>query len=139
MRWAYCLILLVLIQSTCALNDTYIFDAFTTVFQFKDQLTDLNTPILRSAYLEFEKMGIDASLNNLCDLSQDKVALILMKAALAEYVLGMKDPNDWNIVVANAETGQLTRKRSFSATRFAVIESLLLVSIIALGRLLWFQ
>jgi hypothetical protein len=62
-----------------------------------------------------------------------------MKAAYAEYVIGLKDPNDWNIVVADAETGQLARKRSFSSTRFAIIESLLLISIIAIGRLLWIK
>jgi hypothetical protein len=66
-------------------------------------------------------------------------ALVLMKAALGEYVLGLRDPNDWVVVVADAESGQLVRQRSFSATRFAVIESLLLISVTALVRMLWLQ
>lgn len=116
-----------------------IYSAFSEVFQLKDQISDGTTPVLRQAVLELEKMGVDGNLTNVCELDSETLARILMKAALGEYILGLRDPNDWSVVVANAETGQLVRQRSFSATRFAVIESLLLISIVALGRVLWLK
>jgi len=111
--------------------------AFSSVFQLKDSLSDADTPVLRNALMQLDKMGIDSSMSSVCSLSEDAVALLLMKAALAEFLLGLQDPNDWSIVVADAGTGQLTRQRSFSAVRFAVIESLLLIAVAALGRSLW--
>jgi hypothetical protein len=87
--------------------------------------------------MQLDKMGIDSSLSTVCTLSDDAVAQLLMKAALAEYIMGLQDANDWSIVVADAGTGQLTRQRSFSAVRFAVIESLLLIAVAALGRAVW--
>ena len=122
-----------------ALNDESLFNAFSNVFQLRDRISDRNATVLQSAYLELEKMGVSSDLTTLAELSDDMVALILMKAALAEYVLGLRDPNDWNVVVANAESGQLMRQRSFSATRFAIVESLLLVAVTALVRVLWLQ
>jgi len=121
------------------ISDVSIFNAFASVFNLKDSISDGQTPVLRQALLELEKMGVNASLANVCSLSEDSTSLLLMKAAMAEYMLGLRDPNDWTVVVANAETGQLVRQRSFSATRFAVIESLLIISVVALGRVLWLQ
>lgn len=132
-------IFFLLAQGSFALSNSSIYTAFSTVFNLRDQILDPTTPVLRQAMLELEKMGVDSSLQNLCDLSDQTIANVLMKAALAEYVLGLRDPNDWSIVVANAETGQLTRQRSFSAVRFAVIESLLLIAVMALGRALWLR
>jgi len=124
-------------NTSLPITNTSLFNAFSVVFNLKDQISDGSTPVLRQAALELEKMGIEPGFGNLCTLSSDEVALVLMKAALAEYMLGLRDPNDWSIVVANAESGQLVRQRSFSSTRFAVIESLLLISVVALGRVLW--
>jgi len=132
-------LLLVLVPACCAVSDDSLFRAFSQVFQLRDGIQDRNTTVLRKAFLELEKMGIDSSLNNLAELSSDASALVLMKAALAEYVLGLCDPNDWSVVVADAESGQLVRQRSFSATRFAIIESLLLIAVTALVRVLWLQ
>jgi hypothetical protein len=120
-----------------ALSNQSISHAFKNVFNFKDEIQTLDTPIIQAALMELNKMGISTSLSNLCELSETNLALILMKAAYAEYVIGLKDPSDWTIVVADAESGQLSKKRSFSTTRFAVIESLLLISIVALAHLLW--
>jgi hypothetical protein len=122
-----------------SIQNRSIYSAFSEVFQLRDDIQDGSTPVLRQAVLELEKMGIELNFSNVCELDSDTLARILMKAALGEYILGLKDPNDWSVVIANAETGQLTRQRSFSATRFAVIESLLLVSIVALGRVLWLK
>ena len=122
-----------------AFQNTSIYIAFAEVFQLHDEIQDSSTPVFRQATLELEKMGVNSDLSGICELDSDTVARVLMKAALGEYILGLRDPTDWSIVIANAESGQLVRQRSFSATRFAVIESLLLVSIVALGRVLWLK
>ena len=121
------------------ISDEALFSAFGNVFQLRDAIQDRNTTVLRAAFLELEKMGIDSNMTNLAQLPEGVAALVLMKAALGEYVLGLRDPSDWVVVVADAESGQLVRQRSFSATRFAVIESLLLISVTALVRMLWLQ
>lgn len=134
MRWA----LLFLLCVACdALSNSSVVAAFSSVFQLKDSISDADTPVLRHALMQLDKMGIDSSLSTVCSLSDDAVAQLLMKAALAEYIMGLQDANDWSIVVADAGTGQLTRQRSFSAVRFAVIESLLLIAVAALGRAVW--
>lgn len=119
------------------LNDQSLISAFTSVFKLQDSIETRNATILQRAFVELEKMGVRDE--NLTQLSDDQLATILMKAALGEYILGLQDPNDWIITVANAETGQFVRKRSFSATRFAIIETLLLICVAALVRMLWFQ
>jgi len=133
------LLLVLVIRVVGAISNASIYTAFSSVFNLRDEIRDSETPVLRQALLELEKMGVNASLSNVCSLSEDTTSLLLMKAALAEYVLGLRDPNDWAVVVADAETRQLVRQRSFSATRFAVIESLLITSVVALGRVLWLQ
>lgn len=138
------LLLITLVMIRAQLNTTVvassdIYVAFANVFRLRDSIEDGNTPVLRQAVLELEKMGISSDLSNLCELSGENIATILMKAAYAEYIIGLRDPSDWSIVVANAESGQLERQRSFSSTRFAVIESLLLISVVALGRVLWLR
>ena len=134
MRWA---LLLLLCVACDALSNSSVVAAFSSVFQLKDSISDADTPVLRHALMQLDKMGIDSSLSTVCTLSDDAVAQLLMKAALAEYIMGLQDANDWSIVVADAGTGQLTRQRSFSAVRFAVIESLLLIAVAALGRAVW--
>ena len=136
MRW---LILLALCAARpcLAVSNVSLAEAFVSVFKMKDSLSDLNSPVIRHAMVQLDKMGIDSSLASLCELPDAIVAQLLMKAALAEFVIGLQDANDWSIVVADAGTGQLTRQRSFSAVRFAVIESLLLVAVAALGRVVW--
>ena len=134
MRWA---LLLLLCVACDALSNSSVVAAFSSVFQLKDSISDADTPVLRHALMQLDKMGIDSSLSTVCSLSDDAVAQLLMKAALAEYIMGLQDANDWSIVVADAGTGQLTRQRSFSAVRFAVIESLLLIAVAALGRAVW--
>jgi hypothetical protein len=132
-------VLLLLAPVALCLSDESLFSAFSSVFQLRDGIQDRNTTVLRSALLELEKMGIDSNITNLSELPDQTTALVLMKAALGEYILGLRDPNDWTVVVADAESGQLVRQRSFSATRFAIIESLLLIAVTALVRVLWLQ
>ena len=131
--WCFCL----LVVPCAAISNSSLVAAFSSVFKVKDVISDAGTPVLRNALMELDKMGIDPSLSSVCSLSEDVVAKLLMKAALAEYVMGLQDPGDWAIVVADAGTGQLTRQRSFSAVRFAVIESLLLIAVAGLGRAVW--
>lgn len=132
-------LLLLLAPAALCLTDESLFGAFSSVFQLRDGIQDRNAAVLRSALLELEKMGIDSNITNLSELPDRTTALVLMKAALGEYILGLRDPNDWTVVVADAESGQLVRQRSFSATRFAIIESLLLIAVTALVRVLWLQ
>ena len=122
-----------------ALNGTALVSAFTQVFQVKDAIEGVDSPALESAVAELRKMGVDPGIEGLCSLDEGKVALVLMKAALAEYVIGLQDDDDWSIVVADLSTGRLGRRRSFSAVRFAVIETLLLMAVVALGRAVWLR
>jgi len=120
-------------------NKQLLYNAFSNVFNVQDQIEMNNDIVLSKAILELSKMGVTESLNNLCTLDAENVYDILMKAALGEYILSLKDPNDWVITLDNVETGQLIRKRSFSATQFAILETLLIISIVALGRVLWIK
>jgi hypothetical protein len=135
MRWI--VLLLFIVKHCSAVSNSSLVAAFASVFGLQDDMSATNNPVLLKALMHLDKMGINSSLTSVCSLPDDVVANLLMKAALAEYVTGLKDPNDWQVVVADASTGQLTRQRSFSATRFAVMESLLLVAVAALGRVVW--
>ena len=119
------------ITTTYALSNSSLIAAFTDVFNVHDIIAD--TTILNTALRELEKMGVGA--NGLQDLTEDQVALILMKASLAEFLIGLQDDKDWSVVMMG--TGHLVRERSFSAVRFAVFECLLVISVVALGWSVW--
>lgn len=120
-------------------NKNALYKAFTTVFQINDEIQMNNDVVLKMAMLELQKLGMDDSLQNICSLKDEVKFNILMKAALGEYLFSLKDPNDWSVIVMDVENGQFTRRRSFSNTRFAVLETLLIISVLALGRLLWLK
>lgn len=120
-------------------NKNALYKAFTNVFQINDEIQMNNDVVLKMAILELQKLGMDDTLQNMCSLKDEVKFEILMKAALGEYLFSLKDPNDWSIIVIDVENGQFTRKRSFSNTRFAVLETLLIISVLALGRLLWLK
>jgi len=122
-----------------ATDKNVLYQAFSNVFGVKDQIESDNDVVLQRAMLELSKMGVTENLTNLCSLESYNLYNILMKAAMGEYIFSLKDSNDWVITLDNVETGQLVRKRSFSATRFAILETLLVVSIVALGRVLWIK
>ena len=132
-----CAVFFSLLGSCAAISNSSLVAAFSSVFQLKDTLTSAKNPVLLKALMQLDKMGIDPSLKSLCELPEQKVANLLMNAALAEYITGLKDPNDWTIIVGDPSTGQLTRQRSFSSVRFATMEALLLVAVAALGRVVW--
>lgn len=120
-------------------NKNSLYNAFALVFDVKDTIEKNNDAVLEQALIELSKMGVNANLSNICELEDDIRNNILMKAALGEYIFGLKDPNDWSVVVVDTETGRFTRKRSFSATRFAILESLLIISVLAMARVLWLK
>jgi len=124
---------LLFLPLTSALSNTTLISAFSDVFNVHDIIAD--TTVLEAALRELDKMGVDSSLTSLCSLPEDKVALLLMKASLAEFLIGLQDGKDWSIVML--DSGHLVRERSFSAVRFAVVECLLLMSIVALGWSIW--
>ena len=126
-----CVLFLLLITQTSALSNSSLIAAFTEVFNVHDLIADAT--ILNTALRELEKMGVSA--NGLRDLPEDQAALILMKASLAEFLIGLQDDKDWSVVMMG--TGHLVRERSFSAVRFAVFECLLVISVVALGWSVW--
>lgn len=128
-------LLLTLLTSSACVSDESLFQAFSTVFKFNDAITSSRAGVMSEVFLQLEKLGVNKSFP-LCNLSDDQVSLILMKAALAEYIVGLQEPGEWNIVVADASTGKLKRERSFDAIRFNVLEGLLVISIAALGKAL---
>lgn len=113
-------------------NSTFLIAAFTEVFSVRDIVAD--TTILGAALRELDKMGVNIAAG-WCNLPEEQVALILMKACLAEFLIGLQDDKDWKIVML--DSGHLTRERSFSAMRFAVMECLLLIAVVALGWSVW--
>jgi hypothetical protein len=131
------LVFFAIVGSCTAISNASLVEAFSSVFQLKDTMVSAKNPVLLKALMQLDKMGIDPSLKSVCQLPEDKVASLLMNAALANYITGLKDPTDWTIIVGDPSTGQLTRQRSFSSVRFATMEALLLVAVAALGRVVW--
>ena len=107
------------------------------MFTFDSEQSLPNAPTLHThtALQELDKMGVNHSALA-CNISDDLMALVLMKASLAEFMLGLQDGKDWSIVMAD-DNGHLVRERSFSSVRFAVVECLLLVAVVALGWSIW--
>jgi hypothetical protein len=122
-----------------ATDKAELYTAFATVFNVKDNIELNNDIILQKAMLELAKMGVSENITELCTMETKYLYNILMKAALGEYIFSLQDPNDWILTIDNVQTGQLIRKRSFSATRFAILETLLIITIVALGRVLWIK
>ena len=107
------------------------------MFGVRDLIVDPDSPVMRKVEEQLTELGLTKM--SLCDQSDVAVAGVLMRAALGNLQLGMRDSADWSVIAADPATGRLIRVRSFSAVRFAVIESLLLVSILALARALWMK
>jgi hypothetical protein len=128
-------LLLALLTSSACVSDESLFEAFSSVFKFNDAITSSRAGVMNEVFLQLEKLGVNRSLS-ICDLTDNQASLILMKAALAEYIVGLQEPGEWNIVVVDASTGKLKRERSFDAVRFNVLEGLLVISIAALGKAL---
>ena len=132
------LVLLLLVQSVCCMDNSTLLTAFAEVFDVHDMLLDPDTAVMRRAVQQLGELGVPSDMD-LCNLDERVKARVLMRAALGNLQLGMRDDTDWSVIVADVSTGQLIRVRSFSAVRFAVIESLLLVAIVALGRAIWIK
>lgn len=113
------------------MSNTTLIAAFANVFNLHDIVAD--TTILTAATRELDKMGV--GMYGLCGLPEEQIALILMKACLAEFMIGLQDDKDWSVVMRGS--GYLTRERSFSAMRLAVLECLIIVAVVALGWSVW--
>lgn len=123
---------------TGAVTNTALATAFSDVFQVRDVITDLQAPVVEAALRQLDQLGVPRSglLDNMTDAA---VGRVLMRAALGNLILGIRDPDDWSVIAADVGSGKLVRRRSFSSVRFAVIESLLLIAILALGRAVWLR
>ena len=132
-----CLLLLCVIAPASALTNATLLEAFSDVFAVKDAIADFDSPVMAKAWMQLAKMGVGRDIR--CNIDDQVLADVLMKAALGNLHLGLRDSTDWSVILADVGTGQLVRTRSFSAVRFAIIECLLLVAIVALGRAIWLQ
>ncbi len=147
-------------QSDAVLSEQALMLAFSEVFGVRDVVLDAGSPLMECALRQLDQLGVPRGVVATADggngadrpnasayaelmrrglRSQSEAALagMLMRAALGNIVLGLKDPSDWSLVMLDPTTGDLVRRRSFSSTRLAVIETLLLICIVALGRMVW--
>lgn len=138
-----------------SISSEALLSAFSDVFGVHDVLdagfVGGASPLVAQALRQLDQLGVPRTIlaspgpgawdrngtRALADWSEEALAGLLMRAALGNLVLGLRDPSDWSVLVADVGTGQLVRRRSFSAVRLAVIESLLLIAIVALGRAVW--
>lgn len=120
-----------LISHCTALTNTSLIKAYSEVFGVRDIIENPDT--MGHALAQLSKLGV-GDLSDVCKLDEATVATLVMHAALGSLTLNLKDPSDWSVVVADLNTGMLVRKRSFTSTRYAIMESLLLVAVVALGR-----
>ena len=125
------IVLFIMLVHCTALTNTSLIKAYSEVFGVKDIIENPDT--MGHALAQLRKLGVE-DLNDVCKLDEDTLATLVMHAALGSLTLNLKDPSDWSITVADLNTGTLVRKRSFTSTRYAIMESLLLVAVVALGR-----
>ena len=124
---------------TALLDDEQLLRSFSEVFAVKDILVDTRSRVVQRALVQLDHLGVSRDITSCGNMTDETLADVLMRAALGNIILGMKDPDDWSVIVADTSSGRLVRQRSFSASRFAVIESLLLIAIVALGRSVWLK
>lgn len=124
-------LLLVMLTPCTSLTNTSLIKAYSDVFGVRDLIENPDT--MGHALAQLRKLGV-SDLSDVCRLDEATVATLVMHAALGSLTLNLKDPSDWSVVVADLNTGTLVRKRSFTSTRYAIMESLLLVAVVALGR-----
>jgi hypothetical protein len=121
------------------ISDDALIAAFSDAFEVRDRLSDARVEVVQAAVRQLDHLGVRRDTATLANLSEPVLARILMRAAIGNLALGMRDPADWSFLAADVASGKLVRRRSFSAVRVAVIESLLLISIVALGRAVWLK
>jgi len=147
-------------QSGAVLSEQALMLAFSEVFGVRDVVLDAGSPLMECALRQLDQLGVPRGIvamsagggadmanassaygelmrRGLGSQAEAVLAGMLMRAALGNIVLGLKDPSDWSLVMLDPATGDLVRRRSFSSTRLAVIETLLLICIVALGRMVW--
>lgn len=147
-------------QSDAVLSEQALMLAFSEVFGVRDVVLDAGSPLMECALRQLDQLGVPRGIvamsagggadmanassaygelmrRGLGSQAEAVLAGMLMRAALGNIVLGLKDPSDWSLVMLDPATGDLVRRRSFSSTRLAVIETLLLICIVALGRMVW--
>lgn len=135
--WLVCFSFMSTVGAT--VSNTALVNAFSDVFEVRDVIADTRAPVVEAALRQLDQLGVPRDLATLGNLSDEVVGRVLMRAALGNLVLGMRDEGDWSIIAADVGSGKLVRRRSFSSARFAVVESLLLVAILALGRAVWIK
>ena len=121
-----------LYQGTNAFSNTSLINAFIQVFDVQDEILSVNVDIMQLAMMQLQKSNI--LVDSLCELPEDTQALILMQNARANAVFQLQDQQDWHLMIN--ENG-FYRERSYQSIRFAVIETLLLITVMALAYSIW--
>jgi len=126
------LVLGLILTCVAALDNTTLIKAYGEVFGVRDIIENPST--MNHALNQLRKLGVE-DVGRLCSLDDDTLARLVMHAALGNLILGLKDPYD--TVKADLNTGRLVRKRAFTSTKYAILESLLLIAVVALGMAVW--
>ena len=127
-------------SSSFGVPERVLLRAFEEVFQTRDiLLANSRAVVVEEAFRQLDQLGVPRNYTSAGWERDDALmARVLMRAAMGNLMLGLaREPEDWSLVVADVSAGKLVRRRSFSAVRFAVVQSLLLVAILALGRSIW--
>ena len=98
----------------------------------EDSIADIGAEPIQLALMQLRKHGLDTS--NLCNLTETQQAVIYMQNAKAIIEEELRDKQEWHLTVGKHH---FHRDRAYSNVRFAVVECLLLVTVVALAFLIW--
>lgn len=116
-----------------AISNETLIEAFINVFEFQDMIATVSVEPIQMA-LTLLRANSVADIDHVCNMSEAQQALMLMQNARAAAEQQLRDQRDWRIYVH--EHG-FRRERSYNSVRFAVVETLLLVTVVGLGYLIW--
>ena len=120
------------VAAAAAVSNESLISAFIDVFELQDTILTIEVEPLQVALQQLRKNGIP--LDNVCNMSEPLQARILMQNAKAITEFELMDKQDWRITMGKHH---FKRQRSYSLVRFAVVECLLLVTVVALAFMIW--
>lgn len=125
---------------TGMLNRTLLYNSFVRTFPIRDSsiiMTD-NSALVQSAVREIHKLGVPDNITLFRSQSDEFLIDIMMLAALGNMANATKeDIHAIAIIVADPATGRLERLDSITHNRILILEVMIFVLVIALGRS-WF-
>lgn len=121
-----------LLTAVAAISNESLIAAFIDVFELQDTILTIEVEPLQVALQQLRKNGV--LIDNVCNMSESQQARILMQNAKAITEFELMDKQDWHITMGKHH---FRRQRSYSLVRFAVVECLLLVTVVALAFMIW--